>query len=80
MGSHGSLWRSRSAAGAIDKAFEEENNANPQDDLPEKLEAEYHKATHSMGGATAYCFGKCLDRKEIKPTPKITGPLGRLPR
>ena len=50
VGSDGSLWRSRSAALAIDKAFEAETCANPQDDLPKELEEEYHKATLGCPG------------------------------
>ena len=72
MGSDGSLWRSRGADIAIDRAFEDETGCPPQD-IPEelpKLEIEYHKATHSMGGAMAYRFQKWLDREEIKPTPE----------
>ena len=34
------------------------------------LEKEYHKASHSMGGATAYRFRKWRDREEIKPIPE----------
>ena len=70
VGSDGSLWRSRSAAHAIDKAFEAETCASPQDDLPKELEEEYHKATHSMGGATAYRFGKWLSKEDIRPIPE----------
>ncbi|KAK3763395.1 hypothetical protein RRG08_051501 [Elysia crispata] len=70
VGSDGSLWRSRSAALPFDKAFEAETCASPQDDLPKELEEEYHKATHSMGGATAYRFGKWLSKEDIRPTPK----------
>ena len=70
VGSDGSLWRSRSAAHAIDKAFEAETCASLQDDLPKELEEEYHKATHSMGGATAYRFGKWLSKEDIRPTPE----------
>jgi hypothetical protein len=70
VGSDGSLWRSRSAEQAIATAFTKETGADPRDDLPEELEREYHQATHSMGGATAYRFRKWLDREEIKPTPE----------
>ncbi len=130
VGSDGSLWRSRSASIAIDKAFEAETDWDPQDipcsdytakrvfgdlrlgdedsdivwaqlkahadrgwkGLPSavgpfleteekegmvselmdviRLETEYHKATHSMGGATAYRFGKWRDREEVKSTPE----------
>ena len=70
VGSDGSLWRSRSAVHAIDKAFEAETCASLQDDLPKELEEEYHKATHSMGGATAYRFGKWLSKEDIRPTPE----------
>ena len=80
MGSYVSLWRSRSAAHAIDKAFEAETCASPQDDLPKELEEEYHKATHSMGGATAYRFGKWLNKEDIGPPRRNSAPLGRLPR
>ena len=69
MGSDGSLWRSRAADIAIDRAFEDETGWHPQD-IPEELEIEYHNATHSMGGAMAYRFQKWLDREEIKPTPE----------
>ncbi|KAK3798489.1 hypothetical protein RRG08_051471 [Elysia crispata] len=63
---------------AIDKAFEAETCANPQDDLPKELEEEeYHKATHthSMGGATAYRFGKWLSKEDIRPTRRNSTPL-----
>ena len=70
VGSDGFLWSSRSAARAIDKAFEAETCASLQDDLPKELEEEYHKATHSMGGATAYRFGKWLSTEDIRPTPE----------
>ena len=66
MGSDGSLWRSRGADIAIDRAFEDETGCPPQD-IPEelpKLEIEYHKATHSMGGAMAYRFQKHLQNKK----------------
>lgn len=36
-----------------------------------RFEADYHKATHSMGGATDYLFGKWRDREDIKPTPEM---------
>ena len=70
VGSDGSLWRSRSAAHATDKAFEAETCASLQDNLPKELAEEYHKATHSMGGATAYRFGKWLSKEDIRPTPE----------
>ena len=78
VGSDGSLWRSRSAAHAIDKAFEVETCASPQDDLPKELEEEYHKATHSMGGATAYRFGKWLSKEDIRPTPEKFRPAWKV--
>ena len=76
VGSDGSLWRSQSAAIAIDKAFEAETGASPQDDLPKELEEEYHKATHWMGGATAYRFRKWRGSEEVKPTPELHDLLG----
>ena len=79
MGSDGSLWRSRAADIAIDRAFEDETGWSPLDipkELP-KLEIEYHNATHSMGGAMAYRFRKWLDREEIKPTPDRYGDVWR---
>ena len=70
VGSHGSLWRSLSEAIAINKAFEAETGASPQDDLPKEHKEEYHEATHSIGGAAAYRFRKWGDNEEIKPTPE----------
>ena len=71
VGSDGSLWRSRNVCGAIDMVFTVETGSNPWGQSSRGACIEYHQATHSMVGATAYRFRKWLNREEIGPIPEI---------